>query len=245
MLLLLVFLCTSILIHATEGFGTLKHKNIVIRDQSSVILSSSADNAASAKIDLLYDSECPICQMEVDFLMKRDIHNRIRFTDLSSPDYNPEEHGNVKFEDGMRKIRAVLPDKRVVTGVEVFRQTYDAIGLGWIFAATKMPVIGQITDFLYDIWAENRLRITGRGDMADILKTRANLLRENSSLDMMDGECKKCGNDAAGGIASKSSDISNQNIDYSGTRVLTVTSDNFMELLESEKDLVIEFWAPW
>ena len=248
MMLLLVFLFTSILslvIHAAEGFGTVKCHNIVTRDQNSVILSSSTGDSSSDQIDLLFDSECPICQMEVDFLMKRDINNRIRFTDLSSPDYNPAEHGNVKFEDGMRKIRAVLPDKRVVTGVEVFRQTYDAIGLRWIFAATKMPVIGQIAEFLYDIWAENRLRITGRGDMADMLKTRAKLLREKNTLDMMDGECKKCGQDGVDNIVLVGSDITDQNIDYSGTRVLTITSDNFMDLMESEKDLVIEFWAPW
>ena len=108
-----------------------------------------------------------------------------------------------------------------------------------------MPVIGQIAEFLYDIWAENRLRITGRGDMADMLKTRAKLLREKNTLDMMDGECKKCGQDGVDNIVLVGSDITDQNIDYSGTRVLTITSDNFMDLMESEKDLVIEFWAPW
>jgi hypothetical protein len=44
--------------------------------------------------------------------------------------------------DGMRKIRAVLPDGNVITGVEVFRQVYRAIGLGWVFELTSMPVIG-------------------------------------------------------------------------------------------------------
>jgi hypothetical protein len=63
--------------------------------------------------------------MEVEFLRKRDYENKIRFTDLSSLDYNPIEHGNVKFADGMRKIRAILPDtNEVVTGVEVFRHVY-------------------------------------------------------------------------------------------------------------------------
>ena len=33
--------------------------------------------------DLLYDSECPICMMEVRFLEKRDIDGKIRFTDLN------------------------------------------------------------------------------------------------------------------------------------------------------------------
>jgi hypothetical protein len=82
------------------------------------------------QIDLLYDSECPICQMEVDFLKKRDVNNRIRFTDLSSSDYNPADHGNVRFEDGMRKIRAVLPGNKVVTGVEV--RTVVAPPLPWV-----------------------------------------------------------------------------------------------------------------
>jgi predicted DCC family thiol-disulfide oxidoreductase YuxK len=141
------------------------------------------------KIDLLYDSDCPICAMEVEFLKKRDIHHRIKFTDLSSPDYDPSQHGDVQFADGMRKIRAILPDKTVVTGVEVFRQTYNAIGLGWIFDITKIPIIGKAADALYDIWAENRLRITGRGDLADILKERAEKLRESNPAECDTDAC--------------------------------------------------------
>ena len=91
----------------------------------------------------------------------------------SAPDYNPALHGNVQFADGMRKLRAVLPDGEVVTGMEVFRKTYEAIGLGWVFHLTKMPVVHEIADTIYDVWAENRLRITGRPDLADLLKERA------------------------------------------------------------------------
>jgi hypothetical protein len=32
---------------------------------------------------------------EVEFLKKRDIESNIKFTDLCSPDYKPEEHGGV------------------------------------------------------------------------------------------------------------------------------------------------------
>jgi predicted DCC family thiol-disulfide oxidoreductase YuxK len=94
--------------------------------------------------------------MEVEFLRKRDIEGKIKYTDLNSPDYDPKEHGNVKFSEGMRKIRAVLPDNTVVSGVEVFRQVYSAIGLGWMFEMTNVPVIGRVADAMYDIWAENR-----------------------------------------------------------------------------------------
>ena len=97
--------------------------NVASFDLTPRIKSSSGKLVT--QIDLLYDSECPLCAMEVEFLKKRDYENKIRFTDLSSLDYNPSDHGNVKFSDGMRKIRAILPDtNEVVTGVEVFRHVY-------------------------------------------------------------------------------------------------------------------------
>ena len=165
-----------VLFSYSTAFSPLKHTRYSF-SVGSYLSMSTTTNADAGKIDLLFDSECPICMMEVEFLKKRDLDNRIRFTDLSSPDYNPADHGNVQFADGMRKIRAVLPGGEVVTGVEVFRQTYKAIGLGWIFDLTNVPLIGKAADALYDLWSENRLRITGRGDLADIVKERSEKLK--------------------------------------------------------------------
>lgn len=166
---------------STKPLPSLKVQNDYVN------VSSDVDDTI---IDLLYDSECPICQMEVNFLQKRDINHRIRFTDLSSPSYDPVEHGNVSFERGMRKIRAVLPDKTVVTGVEVFRRTYEAIGLGWMFEITKLPLVGTAADALYDLWAENRLRLTGRGDLADVLKDRSDTLRNSDPTECDTDACE-------------------------------------------------------
>ena len=164
----------------------IKNRNVISFATMSSPSSSqdtSLQNSDLEKIDLLFDSECPICMMEVEFLKKRDIENRIRFTDLQSPDYNPADHGNVSFERGMRKIRAVLPGGSVVTGVEVFRQTYKAIGLGWIFDLTSLPLVGKAADAIYDFWAENRLRITGKGELADVLRERADKLQNMEAPD--------------------------------------------------------------
>jgi predicted DCC family thiol-disulfide oxidoreductase YuxK len=160
-------------------------------DGSAGGANGSEDNllAKGGPIDLLYDGECPICMMEVEFLKKRDVNRRIRFTNLQDPSYNPADHGNVTFEDGMRKLRAVMPDGRVVIGVEVFRQTYKAIGLGWIFELTSLPVIGKVADNLYDVWAANRLRLTGKGDLADILVARAKETRGLEPIEDCEEEC--------------------------------------------------------
>ena len=167
------------------------------RRQSHLYSSSNIDGGnarakAADTIDLLYDGDCPICMMEVAFLRKRDVKGRIRFTDLRDPTYNPADHGDVTFEQGMRKLRAVLPDGKVVMGVEVFRKTYKAIGLGWVFELTNLPVVGKVADNLYDFWADNRLRLTGRGELADILKARAQELQEMDE----DFDCEEeCGLD--------------------------------------------------
>ncbi len=44
--------------------------------------------------------------------------------------------------------------------------------MGWIYAATKLPVIGAIVDTLYGIWANWRLALTGRPDLATIVAER-------------------------------------------------------------------------
>lgn len=141
------------------------------------------------KIDLLYDSRCPLCDMEIKFLRKHDTKRSIQFTDISSLDYNPMEHGNVTYEDGMKRLHAILPDHTTVSGVEVVRRVYAEVGLGWFFAITKLPIIGQIADRVYDIWAENRLRMTGRPELADLLRDRAKELQQLKNIKCTTDAC--------------------------------------------------------
>jgi len=127
----------------------------------------------SWQIKLLYDGECPLCVREVNFLRKRDAgRGRVTFVDIADDDYTPEAHGDVDFETAMGRIHAVLPDGTVIKNVEVFRRVYEILGMGWIYAATKLPVIGWIVDTLYEIWADWRLALTGRPDLATIISDR-------------------------------------------------------------------------
>ena len=177
----------------TGTAGTITRMNEVgiVADDNTITLGATMHiDESHAQIDLLYDSDCPLCMMEVEFLLKRDINHMIKFTDLQSPSYDPAEHGNVKFKDGMRKIRAVLPDGQIITGVDVFQKTYEAIGLGWIFSLTKIPFLHDVADRIYDYWAENRLRLTGREDLAQQLRERSQRLRET--------EIDECDTDACG-----------------------------------------------
>ncbi|NER82690.1 MAG: DUF393 domain-containing protein [Leptolyngbya sp. SIO1D8] len=142
------------------------------RDRATSFM-PSASAQTTWKIKLLYDGGCPLCLREVDFLKKKDGgRGLICFVDIADDLYNPAEHGGVDFATAMGRIHAVLSDGTIIQNVEVFRQIYRLLGIGWIYAPTGWPVIGPIVDKLYGVWADWRLRLTGRPDLATLVAQR-------------------------------------------------------------------------
>jgi predicted DCC family thiol-disulfide oxidoreductase YuxK len=133
------------------------------------------------KIKLLYDGQCPLCLREVKFLTQKDAGRGIvAFVDIADLSYTPEEHGNIEFAEAMGRIHAVLPDGIIIRDVEVFRRVYDALGMGWIYAATRWPAVRPVVDAVYQLWAHWRLALTGRPNLSNLVVERQNRLNENN-----------------------------------------------------------------
>ncbi len=133
----------------------------------------SVSTSPSWKIKLLYDGECPLCVREVNFLRKRDVgRGLVEFVDIADDDYSPEANGGVDFETAMGRIHAVLPDGSLVKNVEVFRRVYETLGMGWVYAVTKLPIVGALANWIYGIWADLRLALTGRPKLEVIIAQR-------------------------------------------------------------------------
>lgn len=137
------------------------------------------------KIKLLYDSQCPLCLHEVNFLRRKDAdRGLVAFVDVVADDYDPQLHGGVDYEAAMARIHAVLPDGTVIQNVEVFRRVYEVLGMGWVYAITKLPIVGWIADAVYGIWAKWRLQLTGRPDLKTIVAERNQRLCETGRCDI-------------------------------------------------------------
>ena len=137
-------------------------------------------------------------------LRRRDAgRGAISFVDIAAPSYRPEDNAGLSFETAMSTIHAILPvrplrrlrehavvfadvacartqDGRVITGVAVFRGLYDAVGLGWLFAITRLPVLSVIAERVYAFWAKRRLAITGRPGIEQLLAAKR--LREGGAV---------------------------------------------------------------
>ncbi|XP_009610588.1 uncharacterized protein At5g50100, chloroplastic isoform X1 [Nicotiana tabacum] len=127
------------------------------------------------KIKMLYDGDCPLCMREVDMLKERNKgYGTIKFVDISSDEYSPEENEGLDYKTVMGTIHAILSDGTVVTNVEAFRRLYEAVGLGWVYAITKYEPIATIADTVYGVWAKYRLQITGRPPLEEVILARKN-----------------------------------------------------------------------
>ena len=107
---------------------------------------------------LLYDGECPFCVREVRWLRRWNRLGHLAVEDVSSPNFDPAQYRTSRKEL-LGVIHGVFPNGRVVSKVEVFRQAYRAVGLGWLLAPTGWPVLRWVFDGLYVVFARYRVRL--------------------------------------------------------------------------------------
>lgn len=137
---------------------------------------------SSWKVKLLYDGDCPLCMREVRFLQKKDQgRGLVKLVDIADDNYEPSLHCNIDYKSAMGRIHAVLPDGTVLTDIEAFRYVYEVLGMGWVYAITKLPIVGKVANWLYSIWAKLRLPLTGRPSLDTIVAERKAKKKCNSN----------------------------------------------------------------
>ena len=112
-------------------------------------------------IEMFYDGDCPLCMRETRILQRLDRHQRLRFTNISASKFDASSVGKTQGEL-MAEMHGRLPDGSWVTGVEVFRRLYSAVGFSPVVWLTRLPIIKQLLNVGYFVFAKYRLRLTGR-----------------------------------------------------------------------------------
>lgn len=114
------------------------------------------------EIEVFFDGGCPLCVREISLIQHWDRRRgRIKFTDIHDPAFDADAVGKTQ-DDLMAKMHARLPDGTWITGVEVFRRMYAAVGFGPLVWLSRWPGISHMMDLGYTLFARNRLWITGR-----------------------------------------------------------------------------------
>lgn len=112
-------------------------------------------------LTVFFDGACPICAREIALMKRLDRRRHLTFCDFSRPEYDAGSTGFAPSELG-RVIHARWADGSVITGVEVFRAMWEAVGLGLLAKLSRLSVVEPLVLKAYAWFARNRLRLTGR-----------------------------------------------------------------------------------
>jgi predicted DCC family thiol-disulfide oxidoreductase YuxK len=128
--------------------------------------------SATYPLTLLYDAQCPVCSLEMDHLRERCRDGRLRFVDISQPDFDATPYG-VTLAAMDAEIHGIRPDRSVIRGVGVLRLAYDAAGLGWVMRPTGWAPLRPLFDAGYRVFARHRRRISAAAaPLIDAIRAR-------------------------------------------------------------------------
>ncbi len=116
-------------------------------------------DAPDERLVLLFDGGCPICVLEMTRLRRLDRRNRLAFVNIAAPNFVAAAYGATR-EAMMGRMHVLSPGVGLLTGMNALRASYSAVGLGWLLAPTRLPLIRPLTDWLYLGFARHRMRIS-------------------------------------------------------------------------------------
>ena len=115
---------------------------------------------------VLYDGVCGLCNQLVQFLLKRDKHDQLRYASLQS-DFASKilvRHGlNPKDLDTVCVVLNYQePDEHVLTRSTAILNVVKNLGGIWKMAGLGAIVPSPLRDLLYELVARNRYRMFGK-----------------------------------------------------------------------------------
>ncbi|RPH76716.1 MAG: DUF393 domain-containing protein [Nitrospiraceae bacterium] len=112
-------------------------------------------------LTVFFDGACPICAREITLMKRLDRRRQLAFCDFSTQDYDAASSGFATAELAA-VIHARWADGSVITGVEVFRAMWEAVGLGFLARLSRLSLVEPLVVNAYAWFARNRMRLTGR-----------------------------------------------------------------------------------
>ena len=126
----------------------------------------------SAKLTIFFDGGCPLCKREVDFLQSKNKDEKLEFIDINCWDLFIENEFGITYKQAMERIHAINSHGEIIKDIKVFQEAYDLIGLGWIYAPTKLPLIDKLIGLIYRLWAKYRLKMTFRPSIGKLCHSK-------------------------------------------------------------------------
>lgn len=112
-------------------------------------------------LTIFFDGACPICDREIALMKRLNRRRKLEFCDFSAKEYDAASSG-FAGANLATMIHARWADGSVITGLEVFRAMWEAVGLGLLSKMSRLSFVEPLALKAYAWFARNRLRLTDR-----------------------------------------------------------------------------------
>ena len=126
----------------------------------------------TVKLTIFFDGGCPFCKREVDYLQSRNQKGYLSFIDINSSNFSLDSKYGITYKQAMERIQAFKSDGSLIKDIEVFQEAYNLIGLGWIYAPSKLQIFDRVLKYIYIFWAKYRLKLTFRPSIEKLCSSR-------------------------------------------------------------------------
>jgi predicted DCC family thiol-disulfide oxidoreductase YuxK len=107
------------------------------------------------RFKVLYDGECPFCRRDVEWLKRRDHRGDLALEDIAAIGFDPAKYG-LSQDEVQRVLHGVMSDGTILKGMDAVCEAYKTVGLGWLVAPTRLPVLRAASNGLYRLFARFR-----------------------------------------------------------------------------------------
>ncbi|KZN33691.1 thiol-disulfide oxidoreductase DCC family protein [Pseudoalteromonas luteoviolacea] len=111
-----------------------------------------------SELTIFYDGTCPLCVKEMTALTKRDTKGNIKTVDIYAEEF--KSYPNINADKANMILHALDKNGNLLLGLDVTHKAWQLVGMGWLYAPLRWPVIKPIADRFYLVFAKNRYRIS-------------------------------------------------------------------------------------
>lgn len=115
--------------------------------------------SAAPALLLFFDGQCPFCAAEMQRLRGWDRHQRLAFSDIAAPGFDPTPLG-VDMAALNRELHSQTPDGRLLVGIDSMLAAYTLVGRGWLVWPLRVPGLRRLLATLYRRFARHRYRLS-------------------------------------------------------------------------------------
>ncbi|MGI2799620.1 DUF393 domain-containing protein [Photobacterium damselae subsp. damselae] len=109
-------------------------------------------------IVIFFDGQCPLCQKEMNKLVRYDKSEQIHLVDIFSTEF--DDYPAIDQQEAADIIHVLLPNGELLTGLNALHYAWQSVGKGWLYAPTRWKVWRSLWDRLYLLFAQNRYRVS-------------------------------------------------------------------------------------